>query len=98
MRVVPAGHNGPAAARLGGQLSLLVRIDLTLVVVFAVGATITGITCRAVVQANAEREIRAAAGLMMDSALAVRACMASESEQDRCAFINACRQFPPLRS
>jgi hypothetical protein len=98
VRVVPAGHNGLAAARLGGQLSLLVRINRTFVVVLAVGATITGITCHAVVQANAEREIRAAAGLMMDSALAVRACMASESEQDRCAFINACRRFPPRRS
>jgi len=62
-------------------LSLLVHINLALVVVFAVGATITGI-----------------AGLMMDSALAGRAYTASESEQDRCAFINACRQFPPLRS
>lgn len=79
-------------------MSLLVRINLALVVVFAVGATITGITCRAVLQANAEREIRAEAGLMMDSALAVRAYTASESEQDRCALINACRQFPPLRS
>jgi hypothetical protein len=79
-------------------LSLLVRINLTLVVVFAVGATITGITCRAVLEANAEREIRAEAGLMTDSALAPRAYMASESEQDRCAFMNACRQFRPLRS
>jgi hypothetical protein len=79
-------------------LSLLVRINLALVVVFAAGATITGITCRAVLQANAEREIRAAAGLMMDTAPTVRACMARESERDRCAFINACRQFPPLRS
>jgi HAMP domain-containing protein len=53
-------------------MSLLVRINLTLVLVFAVGATITAIVCQTVLQASAEREIRTEAGLMMDSALAVR--------------------------
>jgi HAMP domain-containing protein len=47
-------------------------------VVFAVGAAITGMVCRSVLQANAEREIRAQAGLMMDSALAVRDYTESE--------------------
>jgi protein-histidine pros-kinase len=59
-------------------MSLLVRINLALVVVFAVGAAITGMVCRSVLQANAEREIRSQAGLMMDSALAVRNYTESE--------------------
>jgi protein-histidine pros-kinase len=53
-------------------MSLLVRINLALIVVFAVGATITAIVCQSALEANAEREIRTEAGLMMDSALAVR--------------------------
>jgi HAMP domain-containing protein len=59
-------------------MSLLVRINLALIVVFAVGASITGFVCRAVLKANAEREIRTEAGLMMDSALAVRDYTAKE--------------------
>lgn len=59
-------------------MSLLVRINLALIVVFAVGAAITGMVCRSVLQANAEREIRTQAGLMMDSALAVRDYTESE--------------------
>lgn len=59
-------------------MSLLVRINLAVVVVFAVGAAITGMVCRSVLQANAEREIRTQAGLMMDSALAVRDYTESE--------------------
>lgn len=59
-------------------MSLLVRINLALVVVFAVGAAITGMVCRSVLQANAGREIRTQAGLMMDSALAVRDYTESE--------------------
>ncbi|HWZ62968.1 MAG TPA: DUF3365 domain-containing protein [Steroidobacteraceae bacterium] len=53
-------------------MSLLVRINLALIVVFAVGATITGVVCRAALEANAKREINTEAGLMMDGALAVR--------------------------
>jgi HAMP domain-containing protein len=53
-------------------MSLLVRINLALIVVFAIGATITGIACRTVLQGNAEREIRNEAGLMIDSAVAAR--------------------------
>jgi protein-histidine pros-kinase len=59
-------------------MSLLVRINLALAVVFAVGAAITGMVCRSVLQANAGREIRTQAGLMMDSALAVRDYTESE--------------------
>ncbi|MGB6602943.1 MAG: DUF3365 domain-containing protein [Steroidobacteraceae bacterium] len=53
-------------------MSLLVRINLALIVVFAVGAMVTGIACRTVLQGNAERDIRNEAGLMIDSALAAR--------------------------
>jgi HAMP domain-containing protein len=53
-------------------MSLLVRINLALIVVFAVGATVTGFVCRAALEANAKREINTEAGLMMDGALAVR--------------------------
>lgn len=59
-------------------MSLLVRINLALVVVFAIGASVTGLICRSVLQNNAEREIRTEAGLMMDSALAVRDYTAKE--------------------
>lgn len=53
-------------------MNLLVRINVALIVVFAIGATATGIACRTVLQGNAEREIRNEAGLMIDSALAAR--------------------------
>lgn len=53
-------------------MSLLVRINIALVVVFAVGATITGLLCRSILTRGAEREIRNEAELMVDSALAAR--------------------------
>jgi HAMP domain-containing protein len=57
---------------------LLLRINLALVVVFAAGATIAGLACRSLLQRNAEREIRAEAELLIDSALAARDYTASE--------------------
>ena len=59
-------------------MNLLVRINLALAVIFVLGALTTGLACRAVLQANAEREIIAQAGLMMDSALAIRDYTESE--------------------
>lgn len=59
-------------------MSLLLRVNAALVVVFALGALITGLACRSLLQANAEREIRDDAELMMDSALAARDYTASE--------------------
>lgn len=53
-------------------MSLLLRVNMALVVVFALAASVTGLACRALLQRNAEHEIRADAELMMDSALAVR--------------------------
>ena len=53
-------------------MSLLLRVNLALLVVFALGATAASVACRALLQRNAEREIRAEAELMMDGALAAR--------------------------
>jgi protein-histidine pros-kinase len=60
------------------SMNLLVRINLALAVIFVLGALTTGFACRAVLQANAEREVLAQAGLMMDSALAIRDYTESE--------------------
>jgi len=59
-------------------MSLLLRVNAALVVVFALGALLTGLACRSLLEANAEREIRDDAELMMDSALAARDYTASE--------------------
>jgi protein-histidine pros-kinase len=59
-------------------MSLLVRINLALGAVFIVAALITGYACRAILEANAQREVFAQAGLMMDSALAIRDYTANE--------------------
>jgi HAMP domain-containing protein len=59
-------------------MSLLLRVNMALIVVFALGAMVTGIACRALLERNAEHEIRAEAELMMDSALAARDYTSSE--------------------
>jgi hypothetical protein len=46
-------------------MNLLIRINLALAAIFVIGALITGFACHAVLQANAEREILAQAGLMI---------------------------------
>lgn len=61
-------------------MSLLLRVNLALIAVFALGALVAGLACRSILQANAEREILNEAGLMMDSALAARAYTANEVE------------------
>ena len=59
-------------------MSLVLRVNLALLVVFAAGATIAGLLCRTLLQRNAEHEIRAEAELMIDSALAARDYTATE--------------------
>jgi HAMP domain-containing protein len=59
-------------------MSLLVRINLALGVVFVAAALIAGYACRTILEANAQREVFAEAGLMMDSALAIRDYTANE--------------------
>ena len=59
-------------------MSLLLRVNLALIAVFGVGATIAGFSCRALLQRNAEQDIHAEAELMIDSALAARDYTASE--------------------
>ncbi len=59
-------------------MSLLIRINLALGAVFVVAALAAGYICRAILEANAQREVFAEAGLMMDSALAIRDYTANE--------------------
>jgi HAMP domain-containing protein len=59
-------------------MTLLIRINLALAAVFVIGASIAGYACWTILAANAQREVFAEAGLMMDSALAIRAYTASE--------------------
>jgi HAMP domain-containing protein len=59
-------------------MSLLVRINLALAAVFVAAALIAGYACRSILEANAQREVFAEAGLMMDSALAIRDYTANE--------------------
>jgi protein-histidine pros-kinase len=59
-------------------MSLLIRINLALGAVFIVAALIAGHACRTILEANAQREVFADAGLMLDSALAIRAYTANE--------------------
>jgi len=59
-------------------MSLLLRADIALIVVFVLGATLTGLVCRALLERNAEHETRAQAELMMDSAFVARDYTSSE--------------------
>jgi protein-histidine pros-kinase len=59
-------------------MSLLTRINLALGAVFIVAALTAGYVCRGILEANAQREVFAEAGLMMDSALAIRDYTANE--------------------
>ena len=59
-------------------MSLLTRINLALGAVFIVAALTAGYACRSILEANAQREVFAEAGLMMDSALAIRDYTANE--------------------
>src|ERR1700733_7864484 len=66
------------AARGHCSMSLLFRINLALAAVFIAAALIVGYACRAILETNAQREVFAQAGLMLDSALAIRAYTANE--------------------
>ena len=59
-------------------MSLLIRINLALGAVFVIAASVAGYACWTILAANAQREVFAQAGLMMDSALAIRAYTANE--------------------
>jgi len=53
-------------------MSLLVRINLALGAVFVAATLISGYVCRNILETNAQREVFAEAGLLMDSALGIR--------------------------
>jgi HAMP domain-containing protein len=59
-------------------MSLLFRINAALGAVFLIAALLAGYICWNMLHANAQREVLAEAGLMMDSAAAVRLYTASE--------------------
>jgi HAMP domain-containing protein len=59
-------------------MNLLVRINLVLALAFTLAALAVGWACSAMLQENAKRETLREAGLMMDSALAMRAYTAAE--------------------
>jgi protein-histidine pros-kinase len=59
-------------------MSLLFRINAALGGVFLIAALLAGYVCWAMLEANAQREVLAEAGLMMDSAAAVRTYTANE--------------------
>jgi HAMP domain-containing protein len=75
------------------SMSLLIRINLALGAVFIVAALIAGYACRTILEANAQREVFDEAGLMMDSALAIRAYTANEILPLLSARIQ--EEFPP---
>jgi protein-histidine pros-kinase len=59
-------------------MSLLFRINAALGAVFLFAALLAGYVCWTMLEANAQREVLAEAGLMMDSAAAVRTYTANE--------------------
>jgi HAMP domain-containing protein len=59
-------------------MSLLFRINAALGAVFLIAALLAGYICWTMLEANAQREVLAEAGLMMDSAAAVRTYTANE--------------------
>lgn len=59
-------------------MSLLFRINVALGAVFLIAALLAGYVCWNMLHANAQREVLAEAGLMMDSAAAVRLYTANE--------------------
>jgi HAMP domain-containing protein len=59
-------------------MSLLFRINAALGAVFLIAALVAGYVCWTMLSANAQREVLAEAGLMMDSAAAVRTYTATE--------------------
>lgn len=59
-------------------MNLLVRINLALLVAFALATAALGVVCSSMLQAGARREALREAGLMMDSALAIRTYTSEE--------------------
>ncbi len=59
-------------------MSLLIRINAALGAVFVIAAAIAGYVCWTILETNAQQQVLAEAGLMLDSATAVRAYTANE--------------------
>src|ERR1700727_395778 len=74
-------------------MSLLLRINAALGAVFVVAALLAGYICWTMLEANAQREVLVEAGLMMDSAAAVRTYTSKEILPLISAGIK--EEFPP---
>src|ERR1700723_1533766 len=74
-------------------MSLLLRINAALGAVFLIAALLAQYICWTMLEANAQREVLAEAGLMMDSAAAVRSYTAKEILPLISAGIK--EEFPP---
>ena len=74
-------------------MSLLFRINAALAAVFLLAALITGYMCWTMLEANAQREVLAEAGLMLDSAAAARTYTANEILPLIAAHVKD--EFPP---
>ena len=74
-------------------MSLLFRINATLGAVFLLAALLTGYMCWTMLEANAQREVLAEAGLMLDSASAARTYTANEILPLIAAHVKD--EFPP---
>ncbi len=59
-------------------MKLLLKFNLVLVLVFAVGLVTTGLLCRRLLQQNAKAEIMENARIMMEAAIAVRTYTATQ--------------------
>ncbi len=59
-------------------MSLAVRFNAVLLAAFVLAASIAGYVCRTILEDNARHDVLAEAGLMLDSATAVRAYTANE--------------------
>lgn len=59
-------------------MNLLLRVNLAVGLVFALGALTAGLVCSSLLRENAKQQAFAAAGLMMDGAIAMRSYTADE--------------------
>ena len=59
-------------------MKLLLKFNLVLFLVFAIGLVTTGLVCRSLLQQNAKAEIMENARIMMEAAIAVRTYTATQ--------------------
>jgi protein-histidine pros-kinase len=60
------------------MMGILARINLSLTLVFVLAAAVAGYVCRSILEADAQRELLVQAGMLLDSAVAIRSYTANE--------------------